>query len=129
MSARPTLTLRILPETFAVCQLPPEAPAPTWAAGTLVSVTKTPEEWSIVCEERYVPGGVTQQGGFRCLTVAGPLDFALTGVMAALAGPLADAGISIFPLGTYDTDYLFVRGGDLGRAAAALRGHGHQVVG
>jgi hypothetical protein len=129
MTARPALTLRTLPGTFAVCRLPPEAPAPGWAAGSLVSLTRTPEELSIICEEEYVPEGVKRQGGFRCLAVSGPLDFALTGVIAALAGPLADAGISLFPLGTYDTDYLFVRGDDLVRAAATLRGQGHQVVG
>jgi len=129
MSARPTLTLHLLPETFAVCQLPPESPAPEWAAGALVSVTRTREELSIVCEEGCVPAGVKRQGGFRCLTVAGPLDFATTGVIAALAGPLADAGISLFPLGTYDTDYLLVRKDDLVRVAATLREAGHQVVG
>jgi uncharacterized protein len=49
-------------------------------------------------------------------------------VIAALAGPLADAGISVFPLGTYDTDYLLVRQVDLERATATLRGTGHRVV-
>jgi hypothetical protein len=128
MSARPTLTLRLLPETFAVCQLPAESPAPAWPAGTLVSVTRTPEELSIVCEEQYVPPGVKRQGDFRCLTVTGPLDFATTGVIAALAGPLADAGISIFPLGTYDTDYLLVRRADLERTVATLQRAGHRVL-
>jgi hypothetical protein len=128
MNARPTLTLQLLPETFAVCQLPAESPAPEWLTGPLVSVTRTPEELSIVCEERYVPPGVKRQGDFRCLKVPGPLDFATTGVIAALAGPLADAEISIFPLGTYDTDYLLVRRADLERATATLRGTGHRVV-
>jgi uncharacterized protein len=128
MSARPTLTLRLLPETFAVCQLPAESPAPEWLTGTLVSVTRTPEELSIVCEERYVPQDVRHQGDFRCLKVTGPLDFAMTGVIAALAGPLADAEISIFPLGTYDTDYLLLRRADLEKGMATLRGAGHQVV-
>ena len=128
MSVRPTLTLHLLPETFAVCQLPAGAPAPEWLTGTLVSVTRTPEELSIVCEERYVPQDVRHQGDFRCLKVTGPLDFATTGVIAALAGPLADAGISLFPLGTYDTDYLLVRRADLERATATLRGTGHRVV-
>jgi hypothetical protein len=128
MSARPALTLRLLPATFAVCRLPPEAPDPEWAKGEFVSITRTRQEVSVVCEEKNVPEGVARQGDFACLVVAGPLDFALTGVMASLAGPLADAGISIFPLGTYDTDYVFVRRSETRRAIAALEEVGHRIM-
>ncbi len=128
MSARPTLTLRLLTGGFAVCRLSPGSEQPGWAKGELVSLTQTRGEVSVVCEEGCVPADVERQGGFRCLAVAGPLDFALTGVIASLAGPLADAGISLFPLGTYDTDYLFVREADLSRAVTALRAAGHEVV-
>ena len=128
MSARPALTLRLLPGTFAVCRLPPEAPDPEWAKGEFVSITRTRQEVSVVCEEKNVPEGVVRQGDFACLVVAGPLDFALTGVMASLAGPLADAGISIFPLGTYDTDYVFVRRNETQRAIAALEEVGNKVL-
>lgn len=123
------LTLHVLPETFAVCRLPADTPAPKWANGAVASVTRTGEELSLVCEEQFVPDGVQKQGDFRCLKVAGPLAFEMTGVIAALAGPLADAGISLFPLGTYDTDYLFVRQSDLSRTADALRQAGHRVCG
>jgi hypothetical protein len=129
MSARPPLTLHLLPGTFAVCQLPPDTPAPDWITGDLVSVTRTSEELSVVCEEKGVPAGVKRQDGFRCLKVAGPLDFGMTGVIAALAGPLTDASISLFPLGTYDTDYLLIRQADLERTVAVLRGSGHRIVG
>jgi hypothetical protein len=128
MSARPTLTLHLLPGTFAVCQLPPDTPAPDWITGDLVSVTRTSEELSVVCEEKGVPPALRKQGSFRRLKVSGPLDFATTGVIAALAGPLADAGISLFPLGTYDTDYLLIRQADLERTVAALRNAGHEIV-
>jgi hypothetical protein len=125
---RPTLTLQLLPGTFAVCRMPADTPSPEWATGSVISVTRTGEELSVVCEERLVPETVVRQGGFACLKVAGPLDFAMTGVIAALAGPLADAGISLFPLGTYDTDYVFIRRTEIDRAIAALQGAGHQVL-
>jgi hypothetical protein len=128
LTARPTLTLHLLSESFAVCQLAADSPVPDWAAGNLVSVTRTPEELSIVCEERSVPVDVKRQGDFRCFRVAGPLDFTMTGVIAALACPLTDAGISLFPLGTYNTDYIFVRRDDLDRATATLRKAGHRFV-
>ncbi len=81
----------------------------------------------MVCAREAVPAGVRCEGGFRCLRVAGTLDFALVGVLAALLAPLAAAGVSAFAVSTFDTDYLLVREADLGRAADALRAAGHRV--
>ena len=68
------------------------------------------------------------QPGWRCLQVAGPLDFALTGVLASLAQPLAAAGVSIFAISTYDTDYLLVPDEALDASLAALRSAGHTLA-
>ena len=123
------LTLALLPDTFAICRLPASAALPTWAmVGSFCAVTRTPEELSIVCAEQAVPAGVTCQRGWRGLKVAGPLDFALTGVLASLAGPLAEAGVSIFAISTYDTDYLFVREEQLDTAIDALRRAGFAIA-
>jgi uncharacterized protein len=112
--------LTVLPDRLAVCRLPADAPAPSWAAGAFVSVTRTAEELSVVCAEENVPDGVTAERGWRCLKVEGPLDFALTGVLAELLVPLAKAEISVFALATYDTDHLLVREDRLEDALAAL---------
>ena len=119
----PTCDLRLLPGRFAVCHLPPDARAPEkfW------SLTRTDEELSVICTEDAVPHGASAQHGWRALEVAGPLDFALTGVAAALTTPLALAGISVLPVATYDTDYFFVREPTLDRAVAALEAAGHTV--
>ena len=93
------------------------------------SVTRTPDELSIVCSEASVPPTARAQRGWRALEVQGPLDFSLTGVLAALTAPLAQARISIFALSTYDTDYLLVPGEDLARACATLTAAGHTVAG
>jgi hypothetical protein len=74
-----------------------------------------------------VPAGVTVEGPWKALEVAGPLSFALTGVIHALSAPLAAAGISLFVVSTFDTDYLLVRASDLEAACAALRDTGHAV--
>jgi uncharacterized protein len=74
-----------------------------------------------------VPQEVRAEGGWRCLKVQGPLDFALTGILAALTAPLAAAGIAVFAVSTYDTDYLLLKAENLHRAAEALRGAGHRV--
>jgi hypothetical protein len=80
-----------------------------------------------VCASEDVPLDVQAQRGYRGLVVRGPLDFNLVGILASLAGPLAAASISIFAVSTFDTDYLFVREGDLDRAVAALHNSGHTV--
>ena len=122
------LTLSLLPQTYAVCRLGSEARVPRWAtSGRFFSVTRTAHELSVVCEERAIPGEVTREGGWRCLKVLGPLDFGLTGILASLTAPLAEAGISIFAISTYDTDYIMVKAVDLERAVAVLSSSGHEI--
>ena len=124
----PGLTLTIIPGRFSVCRLDAQEAVPGWALdGDFFSVTRTAEELSIVCRETDVPEGEMSEAGWVCFKVEGPLDFALTGVMAALAGPLADAGISLFAVSTYDTDYLLVKALVLGGAVVALTKAGHTV--
>ena len=111
---------------MAICWLRPDAAVPAWAlSGTLTSITRTAEELSVVCPQDNVPADVQAERGWRCLRVCGPLDLALVGVLASLATPLAQAGISLFAISTYDTDHLLVRGEDLDRAMQVLREAGH----
>jgi hypothetical protein len=95
--------------------------------GEFFSVTRTPSELSAVCDVAAVPPGVKAEGPWLMLAVRGPLDFNITGVLAGLATPLATAGISIFAVSTYDTDYVLVRNDDLDRAVRSLREAGHAI--
>src|SRR5262249_39354445 len=122
------LMLASIDGVFAVCKLPAGSPVPSWATeGNLFSITGTADELSIVCRQEAVPAGVVHEGDWRCLRVAGAMPFTLVGVLAALTTPLADAGISLFAVSTFDTDYLLVKVEDLERAKAALRAAGHTV--
>ena len=124
----PSLPLTLLPDHLAVCRLAPDAPLPTWVAGPgFVSVTRTDEELSITVAQDRVPGDVVAVGPWRALKVQGPLDFTLTGILAALTAPLADAGISLFAIATYDTDYILVRAETLEAAITALTAAGRLV--
>ena len=116
---------------LAICRLPPGAPIPEWAsrAHRFLTVSRTREELSITLDAEVVPAGVACARGYRALRVQGPLDFDLVGVLAALAAPLAQAGVSIFNISTYDTDYVLVKSADLARAVAALERAGHRVRG
>lgn len=97
---------------------------PNWVGGEFWSITRTSDELSIVCPQECVPSGVLYEGDWRVLKVLGPLSFALTGILASISGALAEAGISIFALSTYDTDYILVKASQLEGAIEALRGQG-----
>ncbi len=124
-----SLTLSILPDTFAVGQLGARAQLPSWVTnGDFVSFTRTSDELSIVCRQSDVPNGIRCERDWRCLKVEGPLDFALTGILASLATSLANAGISIFAMSTFDTDYLMVKVNNLQKAIAVLQNDGHRIL-
>jgi len=122
------LSLVVLRETFAVCKLTQGVPIPDWATqGRFSSITRTPDELSILCGQEHVPEGVAHEGDWRCLQVIGPLAFSMVGILLSLLSPLAQAGIGIFAVSTYDTDYLFVKARDLEAAVHALAQSGHHI--
>lgn len=118
------MNLTLLPETYAIWKLPASAPLPQVP---FFAAIRTGEELSLVTEETWAPSGVPCERGWRALKVAGPLDFSLTGILAALAVPLAAAKVPIFALSTFDTDYVLVKETQLTAAVAALESAGHTV--
>lgn len=125
--------LTLLPEAFAVCRLDARAPVP---AGVLdpgaqfASVTRTAGELSIVCAEDKVPAAAASvERGFRAFRLEGPVPFTTVGVVSGMTKPLADAGLSVFIVSTYDTDYLMVDGRHVQRAAKVLTAAGFVVAG
>lgn len=124
------MKFRVLEETLAVCQLPAGSRVPQWAAGDgFFCVTQTAEELSIVCDESRVPAGVRVERDWVALKLEGPFPFAMTGVLASFLQPLADAGIPIFAVATFDTDYVLMKRERLEPALKALSAAGHQKLG
>jgi hypothetical protein len=105
---------------FAIARLPHDSEVPPWPRGAFVSITRTSDELSIVCEAAAVPDDVTADRRWSCLKLEGPLPLDQTGIAAAFTRTLADAGMAVFVISTYDTDYVLVR--DAARALAALAG-------
>lgn len=102
---------------------------PEWALDSpFFSVVGTADELSVVCPVDRVPQGVLAEVGWRCLQVVGPLDLTLIGVLASLARTLAEAGVSIFVISTYDTDYVLVKEADYVQAVQALHRSGYRLV-
>ena len=109
--------------------LPPGAEVPAWAeSSSLFAITATATETTLICAGRSVPKKARQEGPFTAFAVEGPLDFALTGVLHALLGPLAEAGISVFTISTYSNDWLLVPTESAEAAAEAWRRRGHTVA-
>lgn len=113
------MTCRLLVEEYSVCQ-PAGLQGIDFASPTLF-FARTDDELSLVCPSASVPAGCLREvphwRGFR---VEGTLDFALTGVLSNLSSRLAEAGIPIFAVSTYDTDYLFVRSAHLEKVRRTL---------
>lgn len=129
MSGIKDIPLLVLVEKLAVCRLRSDDSIPGWARpSSLLAIIRTSDELSIVCDERFVPPEIKSEKGWRAIQVQGPLDFTMVGVLAAITTPLAETGISIFALSTYDTDYVLVKQTDLEPAINALQLSGFLVM-
>lgn len=126
-----SLTLSLLDDRYVVCRMAARSKLPSWCDGDgFVSITRTQDELSVVCASSRVPRdaeGVKTEPGWRCLKLNGPIDFAAVGVLSSIARPLAEAGVAIFAVSTFETDYVLVKETELGHTVAALRKAGHVV--
>lgn len=124
MSARRVIHVRA--GRLAVCRFSPDEPPPAWVLhreARFWSITRTPGELSVVCAEDDLPPSVTaREGGWRALELHGPIPFEITGLLASIVTPLAEARVPVFALSTFDTDWVLVKERDLERAAVALSG-------
>jgi len=119
------LTLQILPQSLSVCKVESLA---GFALSGLYFIGNTDAELSLVCETDRVPAHtLAREDGWRALRIAGQLDFSLTGILSGIAAVLAEAGIGIFAVSTYDTDYILVKKENLDRAVEALRRAGYGI--
>jgi len=126
----PGLTLQWMEGELAVCRLAPDAAHPAWAdAPTFSCITRTAEELSIICPSEQVPPTIQSERGWRGLKLCGPFPFTAVGIMAAVTGPLAQAGISVLVVGTFDTDYVLVKSERREAVRLALEAAGHTFRG
>jgi hypothetical protein len=122
--------LRALDEPVSVLRRDPGDAVPQWVwkSGGLVSVTRTADELSIICATETIGAEPGAAGPYIAFAVDQRLDFALTGVLSGLLDPLAEAGITILAVSTYDTDWVLVPQEHSDDAAAAWRRRGHTVL-
>jgi len=116
------LTLSILPEKLGICHFDKNSPIPNWAtSGEFFSITRTDQELSIVYPQEKIPGGVLFEKDWRAFRLDGFVEGLYSvGIIASLSQPLAEAGISIFNLSTYETNYVLVEDKNLEKARKIL---------
>lgn len=121
------MNLQALPQAFSVCQISDLSGVDFTRA--FVFVAKTDEELSLVCETEYIPQNtLKREDGWRAFRVSGVLDFSLVGILAKISGLLAEEGVSIFAVSTYNTDYILVREASFACALAALAKAGYAIL-
>jgi uncharacterized protein len=115
--------------SFAVCRLPPDTPLPEWAwTRPFSSVTRTADELSIVCLADNLPRDVNSEHHWICFKLEGPFSFSEVGILASFIDPLAEQGVPIFAISTYDTDYVLASEDHAGVVLVALRDAGHELL-
>ena len=120
------IALRPIEETLSICKVPDYS---------LVDLCKpycftgcTPDEKSLVCRTEDIPSNATSKDdGWTVFMIEGILDFSLIGILSGIASTLADAGIGIFAISTYNTDYILVKDENRTRAEKALRKAGYII--
>jgi hypothetical protein len=129
VSERVTLSLRVLEDRYAVCRFEPGTPVPAWAwqGSSFVTVTRTADELSVLCASSLVPDGVQAEHDWVCFKLEGPFAFTLTGILTSVLEPLRDAGVGIFAVSTFDTDYVLVKEQHFETSLRALEAWGHRV--
>ncbi len=118
-----TLALEWIPGAFAVCRLAPSDDIPPWAlsrAAGFVNITRSDRELSVVVSQDRVPPEAEAERGWVAIRIAGSLDFSMVGVIAEQTAALAEAGVSVFVISTYETDVLLVKSKDTALAIEAL---------
>jgi hypothetical protein len=125
------VSLRSLPGEYVIARFAVETEislvADLFRSATLISVTRTDQELSIVCDAGVAPDGAELDGPWRALYVGGPIPFGLTGVVASLVEPLAAVACPVFVISTFDGDLLLTPSDRHTDATTALRQAGHTI--
>ncbi|MEK6266864.1 MAG: ACT domain-containing protein [Clostridium sp.] len=123
------LTMKLLTERFGVCRLDKTELIPEWAKNSsFYSITKTLDELSIVCSQDNIPSNIKCERNWRTLKIEGPLDFSLIGILSSISTLLAQNGISIFAISTYDTDYILVKDKDIVNTINVLTKENYEII-
>ena len=129
MSYPRSLHLVELPDTFSICRISLDSELEMWfLSEPFFAMVRSDDTLTIVCSQEKVPQEVQQERGWRALKIEGSFDFSETGVLESVLKPLAEAGVGIFAVSSFETDYVLVKEGSFEVACKALDSAGHSVL-
>ena len=124
------LNLRQLPDLYGIARLDASSPLPPWADGDgFVSISRSEDELSIVCQQTRIPDSASSSLGWACFKLIGPFAFDETGIVAAVVTPLSTGRIGVFVVSTYDGDHVLIKSRDLERSKILWGKTGHTIIG
>lgn len=120
------MKLRIIDTEFTVCKV--EDYSEIELSHPFVFTGATDEEKSLVCPTALVPSNTTErEDGWKAFRIEGVLDFSLIGILSKISSLLAENGIGIFAISTFNTDYVLTKTKDFERAIKALKSAGYEI--
>ncbi len=120
------MKLKIINQNFSICKL--EDLSNIDYSDEICFIGKTDEELSLVCSSNKVPENTLEcDHGWKAFRVQGALDFSLIGILSRISTILAENGIGIFAISTYNTDYILTKDYNIDRAIEALINSGYEV--
>ena len=125
------LEFTILKDLYSIFRLDENSDIPEWVFDSqFYSITKTSEELSVVCRptDNVQSENMLIDKQWRIFRINGPIDLSQVGIIAHVSGILNNENIGIFPIATYDTDYILIRNNNTSRAIAVLENEGHKVL-
>lgn len=121
------MELKAIEGDFSVCQVEDYSLVNLDSEYSFIG--KTDEERSLVCLTGEVPANtVRRDDGWKAFRIQGVLDFSLIGILSEIAMVLADNGISIFALSTYNTDYILIKSENYQRGLDVLKAAGYEIA-
>ncbi|URM27122.1 ACT domain-containing protein [Pseudomonas frederiksbergensis] len=128
MQLAKSINLKVLPDAYSISRMPGDEKLPSWADGAgFVSISRSPEELSIVCLQSRVPEGVKVDRDWRCFQFVGPFAFDETGIILSVIRPLTETGFGVFVVSTFDGDYMLLKDTDFEKGLTVLTDAGHKI--
>jgi uncharacterized protein len=123
------LTLKILKDRYSVCRLNKNDEIPKWIFDEeFFSITRTDDELSIVCLQDKIKEDIKCEKDWKVLKIEGPLDFSLVGILSRISTLMANNGISIFAISTYDTDYILIKEESINKVIEVLENNNYNII-
>jgi len=120
------MILNVIDEEFSVCKVADYEGVDL--SSPYIFIGSTDEEKSLVCPVRFVPDNTIERDDvWKAFRIEGTLDFSLIGILAAISKVLADGGIGIFAISTFNTDYILTKSENFERAIGLLQSAGYSI--